>query len=453
MKSNLPEDFSLDKQEQKLDVSPQQDSLREEPRLTSSTPHPEEDEWDKFSRKVQQKRESQRDGKEEAFKVRDVKPVAPSSIRLRANWVGEVWKPRSLSLLAIALSVLALSTQLLRVQSNNTSISPQSYSSPENSPTPETAQPDPLSEARDWFEQGNEKLAAKNYQEAIADYDSAIDLDLKDAKIYNNRGWAYYNLKEYSKAIEDYEKAIKLSPVFATAYNNRGLAYYKLGKYEESIADYNTAISMEPDFIAATYADRGNAYFALDENQKAIEDYTKAISLGSDYDEVYSMKAKAERILAPTVEPAKPSIPEPPLPISSENPQRFDSEVPSVPLAKTWKGEWTDSAGVIFDFEMRLDTTANNNVRGSIYWTIKTPANRPELQSKTEFSATEHIQGSYDPDSRSLNVAGYGKDDPNSVIILDKYKIRISADGDTFDGETAASGETWEGRISGRRVL
>jgi tetratricopeptide (TPR) repeat protein len=64
----------------------------------------------------------------------------------------------------------------------------------------------------------------EEYNEAIADYIKAIDLDLTDAIAYCIRGNARYNLGQYNEAIADYTKAIELNPTYAIAYNNRGLA-------------------------------------------------------------------------------------------------------------------------------------------------------------------------------------------------------------------------------------
>ena len=82
--------------------------------------------------------------------------------------------------------------------------------------------------------EASQKLNCKQYSEAIADYDKAIELDPRSASAYYNRGVTKYNLKEYSEAIADYDKAIELDPNFALAYYARGLACRELGKEEEA---------------------------------------------------------------------------------------------------------------------------------------------------------------------------------------------------------------------------
>ena len=67
-----------------------------------------------------------------------------------------------------------------------------------------------------------------------------------------NRGNAKDELKQYSEAIADYDKAIELDPNFAAAYTNRGTAKAQLKQYSEAIADYDKAIELDPNLQQPT---------------------------------------------------------------------------------------------------------------------------------------------------------------------------------------------------------
>ena len=54
------------------------------------------------------------------------------------------------------------------------------------------------------------------------------------------------NLKQYNEAIKDYNQAIELDPKHANAYYNRGIAKALLKQYDEAIKDYNQAIELNP---------------------------------------------------------------------------------------------------------------------------------------------------------------------------------------------------------------
>ena len=99
----------------------------------------------------------------------------------------------------------------------------------------------------------------KQDNQAIADYDRAIQLNPDYATAYNNRGLSYSNKGDEDRAIADYDRAIQLNPDYATAYNNRGISYKNKGDYDRAIADYDRAIQLNPD-DATAYNNRGISY-------------------------------------------------------------------------------------------------------------------------------------------------------------------------------------------------
>ena len=62
----------------------------------------------------------------------------------------------------------------------------------------------------------------------------AIQLNLCDVKVYNNRGIAYSQKSEFDLAIADYNTAIELNPQFALVYYNRGEAWLRLREWEKA---------------------------------------------------------------------------------------------------------------------------------------------------------------------------------------------------------------------------
>jgi tetratricopeptide (TPR) repeat protein len=74
-----------------------------------------------------------------------------------------------------------------------------------------------------WFAYGmraNGYVAAKRWDEAIADFTKAIELKPDDPVGYENRGWAYEEKGELDKAIENYRQATKLDPNYEAAREN-----------------------------------------------------------------------------------------------------------------------------------------------------------------------------------------------------------------------------------------
>ena len=108
-----------------------------------------------------------------------------------------------------------------------------------------------------------------DYDKAIADYTEAIrlahyiELKLKgtyEGKLrgtnrrllaYRNRGRAYLFKDDYDQAIADFTEAIQIDPEFSAAHFARGDAYRKKGDYDQAIADFTEAIQIDPEFSAA----------------------------------------------------------------------------------------------------------------------------------------------------------------------------------------------------------
>ena len=84
-----------------------------------------------------------------------------------------------------------------------------------------------------------------DYDQAIANFTKAIELNHNDATAFYNRGTSYFNQNKYDDdvnlAIADFTKAIEINPKFADAFYNRGLAYKAIGKTTEADADFETA--------------------------------------------------------------------------------------------------------------------------------------------------------------------------------------------------------------------
>jgi tetratricopeptide (TPR) repeat protein/predicted Ser/Thr protein kinase len=159
-----------------------------------------------------------------------------------------------------------------------------------------------------------EKEFEELMDQAIADYNKAIDLNPKDVKAYNNRGNAYQDRKELNRAIADFNEAIRLAPTTAAPYVNRGNAYVKMveraererspddfGKrnpaewrelIDRAIADFNEALRLEP-LLSAAYYNRANAYYKSGKWDKAVADYAQVISLYPNDAEAYYYRGLA----------------------------------------------------------------------------------------------------------------------------------------------------------------
>jgi tetratricopeptide (TPR) repeat protein len=146
----------------------------------------------------------------------------------------------------------------------------------------------------DFFNRAGVKKAAGDLDGAIADYDRAIQLDPKDAAIYNNRGLAKQEKGDLDAAIVDFNRAIQLNPKDAVACSNRGNAKRDKGDLDGAILDYNRAIGFDPKYAYAYY-DRGLAKKQKSDLAGAIADYNRVIELDPRFAKAYCDRGVAKR--------------------------------------------------------------------------------------------------------------------------------------------------------------
>jgi len=81
--------------------------------------------------------------------------------------------------------------------------------------------------AEDIYYRGTSAYFLKKYEVAIFYFDRVIKMDNDFySKGYNKRGQCNFQLKNYEEALLDYDEAIENTPRFAEAFNNRGRLFF-----------------------------------------------------------------------------------------------------------------------------------------------------------------------------------------------------------------------------------
>ncbi len=99
--------------------------------------------------------------------------------------------------------------------------------------------------ARKYYKAGVEFVDNLKYDDAIAQFTSAIGLEPSNPDYYYARGQAYEKLSKYTEAKADFEKSLVFAPKDVDAMISLGAVCNKLGNYEESLKLLNHASTLD----------------------------------------------------------------------------------------------------------------------------------------------------------------------------------------------------------------
>jgi DnaJ family protein C protein 7 len=100
-------------------------------------------------------------------------------------------------------------------------------------------------------DEGNQAFQSGNYEAAHAIYSEALELDPNldsfNAILFSNRAAASKSMKNYDDAVSDLTSAIELDSQYHKAYIRRGQCYVEMEKFDEAVRDYEHILQEEQD--------------------------------------------------------------------------------------------------------------------------------------------------------------------------------------------------------------
>jgi len=112
-------------------------------------------------------------------------------------------------------------------------------------------------------------------------------------RIYGNRANYFDDMKRYQDALADYQTALSLRPNYAHYYLGLAITYSHLGEYGKAMVAYDQSIALDPTRVRAYYW-RGMTYEEMGNKIAALADYVKSCDLGwqSGCNKVQQMKGE-----------------------------------------------------------------------------------------------------------------------------------------------------------------
>lgn len=140
---------------------------------------------------------------------------------------------------------------------------------------------DPKSPAN-WVNLGWVYFQQGQYNQALAQYKKAMDLDPNYYPAHYNLGLAYMQVKKYDLAAESLKKAVSIEKKSGAAYLNLGVSYNQLGKYDEAIKILQQAYKFNPGSVDVLYQ-IGVSYEKAGRKADALYQYKAALGFDPNY--------------------------------------------------------------------------------------------------------------------------------------------------------------------------
>lgn len=119
----------------------------------------------------------------------------------------------------------------------------------------------------------------KNYNEALAELNKAIQMDPRNAEAFYWRGRTLVSLGRLEQGVEDFKRAVQFKPDYAEAYDHLGWLASRRGDVDEGIAYLTKSIESKPENAWALYH-RSRLLQSKGDLAGAMRDAEKACNLG-----------------------------------------------------------------------------------------------------------------------------------------------------------------------------
>jgi|GEM_PF-160022 len=104
---------------------------------------------------------------------------------------------------------------------------------------------------------------SQRYQEALSDFNRAIESGSRSSETLASRGFVHLAFKNFPSAISDFTEAININPNLALAYAGRAYAYEGIGNNTRSIEDRKIAAKLGDSFSQKLLKEKGIAWSSV----------------------------------------------------------------------------------------------------------------------------------------------------------------------------------------------
>ncbi len=146
--------------------------------------------------------------------------------------------------------------------------------------------------AKSQFDAAMLLMGSGKYEKAVDGFTHAIQIWPQYAEAYVERGISNHFLKQDELALADLDTAVQLNPSLFRAFNARGGIFRDRGDIKRAMDEYAKSIQAQPNVDA--FFERGQIYEKLGQHREAIADYDNAIEYLRTAPHVYRARAFAK---------------------------------------------------------------------------------------------------------------------------------------------------------------
>ncbi len=129
-----------------------------------------------------------------------------------------------------------------------------------------------------YYNLGNVYLRTNRLEDAVEQYERAIQLKPDHEAALNNLAFALLQLGVVNEAVDRLEQVVRIDAKSADAHYNLATALARVGRIQDAIGEYEQVVHLKPDFVEAHYV-LGVLFARTGRTQQAINEFLQTLRL------------------------------------------------------------------------------------------------------------------------------------------------------------------------------
>jgi tetratricopeptide (TPR) repeat protein len=146
--------------------------------------------------------------------------------------------------------------------------------------------------AQDWIDTGYKFNEQGHYQDALAAFEHAISIDVKNKYAWTGKSESLNSLNRNSEALAAAETALTIDPNFEYAFMSKGVALANLYRYQEAVDTIDKALTINPNNPFA-WSIKSNILNQMGRPDKALQAAERALAIDSTRADIWNSKGFA----------------------------------------------------------------------------------------------------------------------------------------------------------------